>query len=210
MRTKVAKELKTMRVLSLFLVFVMLITTQGFTSIARTVSENEANGENTEQTNTEQTNVEQINTEETNAERTNAEQTNTEQTNAEQTNVEQTNAEQIKVEETDAGQPEKQSIETEEAAEGNSISENNVQAGAGTPANPVHHHNEADGTQDTTTWSYVYFGSYPQSEVTDTNTINAIEAAIAKNASGNDAYIGERADNGTDVWVNGTKYRRIS
>ena len=63
MRTKVAKEPKTMRVLSLFLVFVMLITTQGFTSIAKTVSENEANGESTEQTNAEQTNAEQTNAE---------------------------------------------------------------------------------------------------------------------------------------------------
>ena len=105
---------------------------------------------------------------------------------------------------------ENQSIETEEAAEGNSISENNAQAGAGTPANPVHNCTKRDDGTDTTTWSYVYFGSYPQSEVTDTNTINAIEAAIAKNASENEAYIGEKADNGTDVWVNGTKYRRIS
>ena len=186
MRTKVAKELKTMRVLSLFLVFVMLITTQGFTSIARTVSENEAIGENAEQTN---------------AERTNAEQTNAGQTNAEQIKVEETEARQPEASE----QPESQNAETEEAAEWNSISENNVQAGSGTPANPVHHHNEDDGTKDTTTWSYVYFGSYPQSEVTDTDTINAIEAAIAKNASKNEAYIGEKADNGTDVWVNGTK-----
>lgn len=77
--------------------------------------------------------------------------------------------------------------------------------GAVIPANPIYHCNTDDGTQDTTTWSYVYFGSYPQSEVTDTAIIVAIDSAIA---AGNGTT---GADNtGTDVWVNGTKYRRIS
>ena len=68
MRTKVETKPKVLRFLSLFLVFVMLITTQGFTSIARTVSENEAAGENEEQANAEQTSVEQIDIEQTGAE----------------------------------------------------------------------------------------------------------------------------------------------
>lgn len=72
-----------------------------------------------------------------------------------------------------------------------STSENNL------PVNPVY-----DTENDTTTWSYVYFGSYPQSKVTDRDTINAIDKAMS--VSGNSA------DEGMDVWVNGTKYRRIS
>ncbi|MBQ7065617.1 MAG: bacterial Ig-like domain-containing protein, partial [Lachnospiraceae bacterium] len=195
MRTKVETKPKAMRLVSLFLVFVMLITTQGFTSVAGTVSENELTGEN-------------------------AEQISDEQTNEKQTDVDQTGAEQSK----DSNQPENQSAEKEEEADSVngekedadalpqaiSISENIVQAGNGTPANPVHNCTKQDDGTDTTTWSYVYFGSYPQSEVTDTATINAIEAAIAKNESENETYIGEKADTGTDVWVNGTKYRRIS
>lgn len=82
------------------------------------------------------------------------------------------------------------------------VSENSANTGAGTPANPVHHCTmENDGT-DYTDFSYVYFGSYPQSEVMDSATIAAIEKAISK--SGTDA------DAGKDVWVNGVKYRRIS
>ncbi len=70
------------------------------------------------------------------------------------------------------------------------------------PANPIHNCNAEDGTQDTTTWSYIYFGSYPKSNVTDSATIAAIDAAIATS--------GMLADTGVDVWVDGTKYRRIS
>lgn len=89
------------------------------------------------------------------------------------------------------------------------VSENAVQTGTqntvpeGTPANPVHHCNAEDDLQDTTTWSYVYFGSYPQTEVTDSTIISAIDSAIS---SGN----GIAADAGTDVWIDCTKYRRIS
>lgn len=75
-----------------------------------------------------------------------------------------------------------------------------------TPANPVHNctkDTDDSGDTDTPTWSYVYFGSYPQSEVTDAATITAIDGAIT---AGN----GTAADAGTDVWVNGIKYRRIS
>ncbi|MCM1279995.1 MAG: DUF6273 domain-containing protein [Robinsoniella sp.] len=69
------------------------------------------------------------------------------------------------------------------------------------PANPVHSSCNS-GNLDTTTWSYVYFGNYPQSEVTDSATIAAIDDAIAA--------AGTTADAGMDVEVNGTKYRRIS
>ena len=65
-----------------------------------------------------------------------------------------------------------------------------------TPKNPVHHcTKENDGT-DTTDWSYVYFGSYPQTEVTG--------AALTP------AITGASYDENKDAWVNGVKYRRIS
>ena len=70
------------------------------------------------------------------------------------------------------------------------------------PQNPVHYCNPENSEEDTTEWSYVYFGSYPQSEVTDEGIQKEIDAAIT--VSGN------LADAGMDVWVNGTKYRRIS
>ncbi len=82
--------------------------------------------------------------------------------------------------------------EAEETAEGASAS----------PANPVHHCTKKDDGSDTTDWSYIYFGSYPQSEVTDAATIAAIDRAIA---AGNST-----GDTGDDVWVNGIKYRRIA
>ena len=40
---------------------------------------------------------------------------------------------------------------------------------ASTPANPVHHCTKKDDGTDTTDWSYVYFGSYPQTEVKGTS-----------------------------------------
>ena len=67
---------------------------------------------------------------------------------------------------------------------------------------PEHHCTKQDGGSDYTDWSYVYFGSYPQSEVTDAATIAAIESAIPSS--------GASVDVGVDVWVEGTKYRRIS
>ncbi len=73
-----------------------------------------------------------------------------------------------------------------------------IQAGDITgPVNPIHDH-----SRHTTEFSYIYFGSYPQSEVTDKATIDAIDKAII--ASGTAAEVGK------DVWVNGIKYRRIS
>ncbi|MBD5106431.1 MAG: Ig domain-containing protein, partial [Lachnospiraceae bacterium] len=65
-----------------------------------------------------------------------------------------------------------------------------------------------NGEEDTTEWSYVYFGSYPQSEVTDEATKQAIDSAISQ-GKGQSAGTAESSE-GTDVWVNGTKYRRIS
>ncbi|MBR1693253.1 MAG: protein kinase, partial [Lachnospiraceae bacterium] len=70
-----------------------------------------------------------------------------------------------------------------------------------TPDNPVHHCTWKDGGSDYTDWSYVYFGSYPQSEVTDAETISAIDSVITSS--------GVNGDAGVDVWVGETKYRRI-
>ena len=61
----------------------------------------------------------------------------------------------------------------------NSVSGASVQTGEGRPALPVHHCEKETGIQDYTEWDYVYFGSYPQSEVTDGAVIAAIENAIA-------------------------------
>lgn len=69
-----------------------------------------------------------------------------------------------------------------------------VKAGS-SPANPVHNCTKKDDGTDTTAWSYVYFGSYPQTEVTGSALTAAITGA-AYDASG-------------DAWVNGTKYRRM-
>ena len=59
------------------------------------------------------------------------------------------------------------------------------------PKNPVHH-----CVKDGTDWSYVYFGSYPQTEVTG----DALTAAIS----------GASYDTDGDAWVDGIKYHRIS
>lgn len=67
------------------------------------------------------------------------------------------------------------------------------------PANPVHHctkDTDSTGNTDITDWSYVYFGSYPQTEVTGTNLTGAI--------------IGAEYDANGDAWVDGVRYRRIS
>ncbi len=64
------------------------------------------------------------------------------------------------------------------------------------PKNPVHNCTREDDGTDTTTWSYVYFGSYPQTEVTGDSLTAAITGAVY--------------DAGGDAWVNGIKYRRIS
>lgn len=64
------------------------------------------------------------------------------------------------------------------------------------PANPVHHCTKGNDGTDYTDWSYIYFGSYPQTEVTGGDLTAAITGA-AYDANG-------------DAWVDGTKYRRIS
>ncbi|MEY8236360.1 DUF6273 domain-containing protein [Lachnospiraceae bacterium 66-29] len=65
------------------------------------------------------------------------------------------------------------------------------------PKNPVHHCiMDHYGTEDHTDWHYVYFGSYPQTEVTGKAlTTEIIKAAYDENG---------------DAWVNNVKYRRIS
>ena len=82
-------------------------------------------------------------------------------------------------------------------------SESLEQSGTSTISNPVHHCTGLNDGTDYTDWSYVYFGSYPQSEVTDTSITSAIDNTIL---AGN----GTTADVGVDVWLNGTKYRRIN
>lgn len=69
-------------------------------------------------------------------------------------------------------------------------------AQATVPANPVHNCTNNNTGNDKTDWSYIYFGSYPQTEVTG----DALTAAIT----------GASYDANGDAWVNGTKYRRIS
>lgn len=73
--------------------------------------------------------------------------------------------------------------------------EPSIKADSTSPANPVHHCTKKNDGTDYTDWSYVYFGSYPQSEVTG----DALTAAIT----------GAVYDNNGDAWVSGTKYRRI-
>ncbi len=69
-------------------------------------------------------------------------------------------------------------------------------AGEGQPANPVHHCTKGNDGTDYTDWSYINFGSYPQTEVTGGDLTSAITGA-SYDANG-------------DAWVEGTKYRRIS
>lgn len=67
---------------------------------------------------------------------------------------------------------------------------------ADSPANPVHHCTKKNDGTDDTDWSYIHFGSYPQTEVTGGDLTAAITGA-SYDANG-------------DAWVEGTKYRRIS
>lgn len=66
---------------------------------------------------------------------------------------------------------------------------------AANPANPVHHCTGRNGGSDNTDWDYIYFGSYPQTEVTGA----ALTAAIT----------GASYDADGDAWIGGIKYRRI-
>lgn len=86
------------------------------------------------------------------------------------------------------------------------------------PVNPVY-----DSQSGTTKWDYVYFGSYPQTEVTDGETITAIEANIeaankqadfsaelsSENQNEAEGIGGENTSTGISVWVDGIKYSRI-
>ena len=71
-----------------------------------------------------------------------------------------------------------------------------IDATGASPSNPVHHCTKRNDGSDYTDWSYVYFGSYPQTEVTGVELTSAI--------------VGAAYDANGDAWVNGTKYRRIS
>lgn len=66
------------------------------------------------------------------------------------------------------------------------------------PSNPIHHCTGERGGSDYTEWGYVYFGSYPQSEVTDAGTISAIDAALLT--------LGQTKG---DVEVDGIRYRKV-
>ncbi len=59
---------------------------------------------------------------------------------------------------------------------------------------------EGSSDSDYTEWSYVYFGSYPQSEVTDDTLKAEINNTISGNGIGKNLF---------DVTVNGDKYRRL-
>ena len=62
--------------------------------------------------------------------------------------------------------------------------------------NPVHHCDTDNMYEkDYSTYSYVYFGSYPQTEVKNADIISQIDA----NLSGSG-----------DTWVNGIKYRKVN
>lgn len=63
------------------------------------------------------------------------------------------------------------------------------------PANPKHNCSSDNDSADTTEWSYVYFGAYPQSEV--------------KGGALNSAITEASYDSNGDAWVNGKKYRKI-
>ena len=67
------------------------------------------------------------------------------------------------------------------------------------PSNPIHHCKGESGGSDYTEWGYVYFGSYPQSEVTDAGTISTIDAALLT--------LGQTKG---DVEVDGIRYRKVS
>ena len=71
-----------------------------------------------------------------------------------------------------------------------------VSAGEENPANPTHHCTKLDDGSDRTDWSYVYFGSYPQTEIPASQMTKEIAEAFY--------------DVNGDAWINGTKYRRIS
>lgn len=62
-------------------------------------------------------------------------------------------------------------------------------------ANPVHNCTKQYGGSDCTDWSYVYFGSYPQTEINENEVTESMR----------EAYY----DSNGDAWVDGVKYRRV-
>ena len=63
------------------------------------------------------------------------------------------------------------------------------------PNNPIHHCTKKNDGSDKTNWSYVYFGSYPQTEITGEALTKSIKEADY--------------DSNGDAWIDGIKYRRI-
>ena len=64
------------------------------------------------------------------------------------------------------------------------------------PENPVHHCTKLNDGSDYTDWDYVYFGNYPQTEVTGEELTDEI--------------VGADYDGNGDAVVEGVRYRRIS
>ncbi|MCM1160553.1 MAG: DUF6273 domain-containing protein [Roseburia sp.] len=177
---------KAMRLLSLLLAASLFLGTQGFTVFAETISQNGAAAPESSRTEPEsdgKVGDKRIEPE-------------SESTGQENGGKGETEADPAYPEDSESANPQ------QEVLPDSNISENNARVGAGTPANPIHHCTKKNDGTDYTDFSYVYFGSYPQSEVTDSATKAAIDSAVAT--------AGTTADAGMDVWVNGTKYRRIS
>jgi len=174
---------KAMRILAFLLAVIMMSTPSGFTTLAQTVSENQAASEG-------QTGNIYDSDDTTLANAGKKENVGAKETTADG-NSEETP-------ETDVHSKVVEATDSESVVEQESLD----MAQASTPSNPVHHCTKLDDGTDYTDWSYVYFGSYPQSEVTDAATISSIESAIPSSGVSGDA--------GVDVWVNNTKYRRIS
>lgn len=180
---------KAMRILSLLLAVALFLGTQGVTVFAETISGNQGAGDREQEV--------------TVKEEAYGADSEEQQAPAENGTVKEGNSGEADTKQQEAGD-----MLEQEALPGNSISVNNAGAGEGTPANPVHHCTKKNDGTDYTDFSYIYFGSYPQSEVTDAVTKQAIDSAISK-GMGQAAGTAESSE-GTDVWLNGTKYRRIS
>lgn len=180
---------KAMRLLSLLLTASLFLGTQGFNVFAQTVSENgtvTAGIKERENIGKGESNLTEIEAGSV-GEDADAKEENTKNGSEYQQNDDK--------------------LQQEVFSDGN-ISGNNVRGGAGGPLNPVHYCTKKNDGTDYTDFSYVYFGSYPQSEITDSAVKQEIDSAIIQ-GMGQTAGTAESRE-GIDVWVNGTKYRRIS
>ncbi len=112
--------------------------------------------------------------------------------------AEGTETEQSQTESTEESLPEtsQEDSSLQEDTENLPLQEVEEELFSGSPANPVHHCTKKNDGSDYTEWSYVYFGSYPQTEVTGSELTSDI--------------VGASYDANGDAWVDGTKYRRIS